>query len=103
MSNGRTAASKRKVRLLSYVSAGVLASMVPVTAQAVVLSNPNCTNNQAFFDPGSGQGISVPSGFTVSVFAKGLNFPTGIAFRSAGPGFEVYVLEFGARAAKRMQ
>ena len=95
MSNGRTAASKRKVRLLSYVSAGVLASMVPVTAQAVVLSNPNCTNNQAFFDPGSGQGISVPSGFTVSVFAKGLNFPTGIAFRSAGPGFEVYVLESG--------
>jgi len=68
---------------------------VPVTAQAVVLSNPNCTNNQAFFDPGSGQGISVPSGFTVSVFAKGLNFPTGIAFRSAGPGFEVYVLESG--------
>src|SRR5262249_54691050 len=94
-SNGSTAASKRKVRLLSYVSAGVLALMVPVTAQAVIVSNPNCTNNQAFFDPGSGQDISVPAGFSVSVFKSGLNFPTGIAFRKAGAGFEVFVLESG--------
>src|SRR5215472_19215854 len=95
MSNSRTAASKRKVRLLSYVSASILASMIPVTAQAVVLSNPICTDNTAFFSPGQGQDIVVPPGFKVSVFASGLNFPTGIAFRKTGAGFEVYVLESG--------
>ena len=99
MSNGCTAASKRKVRLLSYVSAGVLAAMIPVAAQAKTVTNPNpnpgCNLNTAQFNPGSGQGINVPKGFKVSVFASGLNMPTGIAFRSAGSGFEVYVLESG--------
>ena len=51
--------------------------------------------NTAQFAPGNGQGINVPAGFKVSVFASGLNMPTGIAFRSAGAGFEVYVLESG--------
>ena len=95
MSNRCSFASRRKGRLLSYVSAGVLASMAPVAAQAAVLSNPICPNNTAQFDPGSGQDIVVPPGFKVSVFKSGLNFPTGIAFRRAGAGFEVYVLKSG--------
>jgi hypothetical protein len=95
MSNRCSFASRRKVRLLSYVSAGVLASMAPVAAQAVTLSNPICPDNTAFFSPGQGQDIVVPPGFKVSAFAVGLNFPTGIAFRKAGSGFEVYVLESG--------
>jgi len=48
-----------------------------------------------FFDPGHGQDIVVPSGFEVSVFAKGLNFPTAVAFRGDGRRFEVFVLESG--------
>ena len=95
MSNRCSFASRRKGRLLSYVSAGVLASMASVAAQAAVLSNPICPNNTAQFDPGSGQGIVVPPRFKASVFKSGLNFPTGIAFRRAGAGFEVYVLESG--------
>src|SRR5262249_40323721 len=99
MSNGRTAASKRQLRLLSCVSAGVLASMIPLAAKAAVVANPNTVAgvnaNTGFFVPGSGQDINVPAGFKVSVFAKGLNMPTGIAFRKAGAGFEVYVLESG--------
>ena len=95
MSNRCTFASRRKGRLLGYVSAGVLASMAPVAAQAAVLSNPICTDNTAFFNPRQGQDIVVPPGFKVSVFTSGLNFPTGIAFRRAGAGFEVYVLESG--------
>ena len=95
MSNRCSFASRRKSRLLSYVSAGVLALMAPVAAQAVTLSNPICTNNTASFDPGSGQDIVVPPGFKVSVFKSGLNFPTGIAFRKTGATFEVYVLESG--------
>src|SRR4029077_6128851 len=99
MSNSYSAASKRKVRLLGYVSAGVLASMIPVAAQATTVTNPNpnpgCSGNSAQFNPGTGQGINVPAGFKVSVFASGLNMPTGIAFLKTGGTFEVYVLESG--------
>jgi hypothetical protein len=101
MSKGCRAASKRKVRLLGYVSASVLASMIPVAAQAAVVANPNpnpgCGANTAFFDPGNGQDINVPKGFSVSRFAPGtpLNMPTGIAFLKTGGTFEVYVLESG--------
>ena len=96
MSNHCSFASRRKGRLLGYVSASILASMVPVAAQAATVANPICTNNTALFDPGNGQDIVVPPGFRVSRFTTAtLNFPTGIAFRRAGPGFEVYVLESG--------
>src|SRR5215471_12038667 len=95
MSNRCTVSSKIKGRLLGYVSAGVLASMVPVTAQAVVLANPLCPDNTAFFDPGQGQDIVVPPGYKVSVFASGLNMPTGIAFLGNSQQFQVYVLESG--------
>ena len=94
MNSRRAFASKRNVRLLGYV-AGLLASTVPVTAQAATASNPICPDNTALFDPGSGQDIVVPPGFKVSVFKSGLNFPTGIAFRKTGATFEVYVLESG--------
>src|ERR1700741_4358484 len=95
MSSRCSFASRRKGRLLGYVSAGVLASMAPVAAQAAVLSNPICTDNPAFFNPGQGQNIVVPPGFKVSVFASGLNFPVGIAFTGNKNNFQVYVLESG--------
>ena len=99
MSKRCTVASKRKVRLLGYVSASVLASMIPVAAQAATVTNPNpnpgCNLNNAQFAPDNGGGINVPKGFKVSVFASGLNMPTGIAFLKTGAGFEVYVLESG--------
>jgi hypothetical protein len=70
------------------------------------IANPidGCSGNTALYDPGEGQDIVVPDGYTVSVFAKGLNFPTGIAFRSTNKvdnlgnpvrAFEVFVLESG--------
>jgi hypothetical protein len=37
----------------------------------------------------------VPPGFRVSVFARGLNQPTGIAFQGNKNNFKVYVLESG--------
>src|SRR5437016_1595212 len=72
------------------------ACMVPLTVNAAVVANPLCPAETALYDPGNGQDISVPSGYVVSVFASGLNFPTGIAFRATNGGnFEVYVLESG--------
>src|SRR6516162_9409527 len=94
MSTCCTVASKRNVRLLGYVT-GLLATTVPFVAQAATVANPLCPTETVLFNPGNGQDIVVPSGFSVSVFASGLNFPTGLAFLGKGGGFEVYVLESG--------
>src|SRR5262244_2114083 len=64
-------------------------------AEAATVANPLCTDNTALFDPGTGQNIVLPAGFTVSVFATGLNMPTGIAFLGNAQQFQVYVLESG--------
>src|SRR5438046_10389544 len=70
--------------------------MLPLTVNAAVVANPLCPAETALYDPGHGQDISVPSGYVVSVFASGLNFPTRIAFRATnGANVEVYVLEAG--------
>ena len=57
--------------------------------------NARCTDESVFFDPGTGQDIIVPPGYKVEVFAKGLNFPTNIAFRGNDRRFEAFVTEAG--------
>src|ERR1700680_2267010 len=64
--------------LLALVLAPGLATALPGVAAAATVSNPLCPSETAFFNPGHGEDIVVPKGFTVSVFATGLNFPTGI-------------------------
>jgi hypothetical protein len=80
--------------LLSSVASGLLVIGAP--AYAATVANPICPDNTALFDPGNGQDIVLPQGYSISVFASGLNFPTGLAFRKTSQGhFEVYVLESG--------
>lgn len=66
---------------------------------AQLVANPtnkaDCMNNTAFFDPKSQPMIDLPEGFKASVFASGLNMPTGIAFVGNADNFQVYVLESG--------
>jgi hypothetical protein len=69
--------------------------LTPAALAANTVANPQCTDNTALFDPGNGEDIVVPAGYTVSVFKAGLNFPTGIAFKGNANSFEVYVLESG--------
>ena len=92
----RRNASERKLRRLGYL-AGILATTLPVAAEAATVSNPICPAETVLFNPGNGEDISVPQGYRVSLFASGLNFPTGIAFLMKGQSreFEVYVLESG--------
>ena len=98
--------SKTKARLLGCLAGGVVASILPNAAGAATVANPLCPTETVKFDPGQGQDIVVPKGFKVSVFASGLNFPTGLAFRLIGNQgdddkggrsrrFEVFVLESG--------
>src|SRR5947207_8511981 len=68
---------------------------VPALAAAQTRGNPICAGEDVFFNPGNGENIVVPSGFEVSVFAKGLNSPTAVAFRGDARRFEVFVLESG--------
>jgi hypothetical protein len=74
---------------------------LPGTAIAANVGNPLCPGEEVSFNPGNGEDIVVPAGFTVSVFAKGLNFPTGIAFRGNSQRFDVYILESGSFPASK--
>jgi glucose/arabinose dehydrogenase len=83
---------------LSALSAALLLAglgAAPMAAHAVILSNPICPANTANYSPGTGADIVLPPGFKVSVFAQGLNFPVGIAFKGNKNNFQVYVLESG--------
>jgi glucose/arabinose dehydrogenase len=73
----------------------VLTPLPGAMAMAATVANPLCPAETANFDPGNGGDIHLPPGFTVSVFAKGLNMPTGIAFLGNSNNFQVYVLESG--------
>jgi hypothetical protein len=74
---------------------------LPKAAIAAMVGNPLCPAEEVSFNSGNGEDIVVLDGFRVSVFASGLNFPTGIAFRGDALRFEVYVLESGAFPASR--
>jgi glucose/arabinose dehydrogenase len=77
--------------------AGLAAPAVALADQA----NPNCTIETAHYDPGNGEDIVVPRGFKIEVFAKGLNFPTDVAFVGNKDHFKVYVLESGTGLPSR--
>jgi glucose/arabinose dehydrogenase len=72
-----------------------LALLLTVPTLVAAAPNPLCPGEDVFFNPGDGEDIVVPPGFKVSAFAKGLNFPTAVAFRGSGKRFEVFVLESG--------
>jgi hypothetical protein len=82
------------LRAFSFVLASTLLLTLPALA-ATVVSNQLCPTERVFYNPDNGEDIVVPPGFTVSVFAKNLNFPTGIAFQGNSKKFQVYVLESG--------
>ena len=88
------------MRLIKYpiLTAAVVFAPVlvqPKMASAQIVKNPLCVAETAIYAPGHAQDIVVPSGFRVSVFASGLNMPTGIAFLGNKSNFKVYVLESG--------
>ena len=80
------------------VAVAVAAAAIAIPLQrtsAAVRANAACPVEQVLYDPGNGEDIVVPEGYRVSVFAKDLNFPTGIAFRGDARRFEVLVVESG--------
>jgi hypothetical protein len=67
----------------------------PLAAVAQTAGNAACPGEGVFFNPGHGEDILVPPGYQVEVFASGLNFPAGIAFKGDKHRFEAYVTESG--------
>src|SRR5262245_11845880 len=88
-----------KVSRLSWLFVAVALALLltqptSVSAQGTA-ANPLCPGEDVKFNPGNGEDIVVPSGFQVSVFKSGLNFPVAVAFRGNSQRFEVFVLESG--------
>ncbi len=79
--------------LCAVVLAGI--AVTPPGASAATVANAGCPEETVFFDPGNGEDVIVPEGFKVEVFAKGVNFPTAIAFKGNKEKFDVFVLESG--------
>ena len=79
----------------AFTFAVALVFMLPALAVAATAANPLCPAETVLFNANNGSDIMLPTGFKVSVFASGLNFPTGIAFLRHGNGFDVFVLESG--------
>jgi len=67
----------------------------PALVFAQTAGNPNCPGEDVFFNPSNGEDIIVPDGYKVELFARDLNFPTGIAFVGDKRNFQVIVLESG--------
>src|SRR5437773_7070407 len=84
-----------RVRWLVLTVAFALLLSLPHLVTAATVVNPLCSGEDVTFDPGNGEDIVVPPGFKVSVFVKGLNAPTAVAFRGNAKKFEVFVLESG--------
>jgi len=82
-------------KLGAITAALVLAGIASSPSLVFAATNAACPEEAVFFDPGHGQDIIVPEGFKVEVFAKGLNFPTAIAFKGSKEKFDVFVLESG--------
>jgi glucose/arabinose dehydrogenase len=81
---------------------GAFAVVLPFTpGVAAERSNAACPGETVLYDPGNGEDIAVPEGYEVSVFAKDLNFPTGIAFRGNKNNFQVLVVESGTGLPSR--
>jgi len=81
--------------VLGLALALLLLTLYPAVGAAATVTNPACPIETVFFNPGNGEDIIVPGGYKVSVFAKGLNFPTAVAFVGNSNRFNVYVLESG--------
>jgi glucose/arabinose dehydrogenase len=86
---------KRPLILTAALGIAPFLALPTAGEAATVVANPICPVETAFFAPDQGQDIIVPNGFKVSVFASGLNAPTGIAFAGNKNNFQVYVLESG--------
>ena len=91
---------------LSKMAAALAVVGLAAPAAAWAAANPVCLSNgspteTAYYDPGNAEDIVVPRGFKVEVFARGLNFPTDVAFVGGKDHFKVYVLESGTGLPSR--
>ena len=94
------------VLVVAFAPASLSAAFeAPFAAAAVTTAgNAACPGEGVFYDPGQGEDIVVPEGFKVEVFARDLNFPTGLAFMQTGEdSFQALVVESGTGLPGRCQ
>jgi glucose/arabinose dehydrogenase len=86
---------KAVVRSVLALVLALAVTWFPSSARAASVGNALCAGEDVQFNPGNADDIIVPPGYKIEVFAKGLNFPTNIAFKGSAHSFEVYVTEAG--------
>jgi glucose/arabinose dehydrogenase len=79
--------------LFSLTALGLLAAATAAVGQT--RRKAACPSEEAYYDPGHAEDIVVPEGYKVEVFARDLNFPTGLAFLGDKDDFKVLVVESG--------
>ena len=87
---GGSASAGQGIRGLAAAQLAIRAA--PAGSEA---GNPACPGEEVFYDPGNGEDIVVPEGYKVEVFARDLNFPTGIAFLGNRNNFKALIIESG--------
>src|SRR5215472_1044502 len=77
--------------------------MADLAMAGTTRGNPACPGEDVPFDPAGGQDVVLPRGYRIDVFARNLNFPTGLAFiRTGGRNdFQVLVIESGTGLPSR--
>ena len=78
--------------------AALMSALLPANTGAQpsnTVGSPVCEGEGVTYNPGNGEDVAVPEGYSVSVFARDLNFPTGIAFSGSKDNFQVFVIESG--------
>ena len=90
-----TLVNRPRALLIGAIALVAIVGSVPIAA-AQTAGNAACPGEDVYYNPSAAQDIIVPAGYKVEVFAKGLNFPTNIAFLGDNPRrFQVFVTEAG--------
>src|SRR5918912_4314512 len=69
--------------------------MAAAPAAAGTRGNANCPGEEVPYDPGNGEDVALPGGYTIRPLITDLNFPTAIAFVGNKSDFKILVLESG--------
>ena len=96
--------SRGSLRVTALAGALLMAQSALAGSPPPTKGNAACPGEEVFYDPHNGEDIVLPAGYKVEVFARDLNFPTGIAFLRTGEDagdFQVLVVESGTGLPSR--
>jgi hypothetical protein len=77
---GLSTAALLPIAISNFPSPLVTAHAAATASDGTTASNAAYPGEAVFYNPSDGEDLVLPKGYKIDVFAKGLDFPTGIAF-----------------------